>query len=60
MSDSPLLDGRDLPLEDAIDECERHSFASIVCCLPGALAFYFDEVATPRTRLLLRRTASDR
>ena len=55
MSDSPELDGRDMPLDEAVSECEVYSFASILCCLPGELAFFFDEVAAPRNRVLLRR-----
>lgn len=55
ISDSPDLDGRDMPLEEAVSLCEAFSFASVVCCVPGELAFYFDEVMGPRNRLLLRR-----
>lgn len=55
VSDSPELDGRDMPLSEAVRACEDWSFASVLCCVPGGLAFYFDEVAAPRERLLLRR-----
>lgn len=55
ISDSPELDGRDLPLDEALTECEGYSFASVLCCVPGALAFFFDELRTPRNRVLLRR-----
>jgi hypothetical protein len=55
ISDSPELDARDIPLAEAVDACENHSFASVLCCVSGELAFFFDEVATPRTRVLLRR-----
>lgn len=55
ISDCSELDGQYLPLEEAIFACERCGFASVVCCVPGVLAFYFDESASPRRRLLLRR-----
>jgi hypothetical protein len=58
MSDSSELDGRDMPLEEAVSACEAHSFASVLCCVPGKLAFYFDEIAAPRNRVLLRRPGS--
>ena len=35
---------------------QAHSFASVLCCVPGTLAFFFDEVAAPRNRMLLRRS----
>jgi hypothetical protein len=47
ISDDPALDGRDLPLEDAVEAAEAYSFASVLCCVPGKLACFFDEVATP-------------
>lgn len=55
MSDSSELDGRDMPLDEAVSACEAYSFVSVLCCVPGKLAFFFDEVATPRNRVLLRR-----
>src|SRR4051794_38061209 len=30
MSDSSELDGRDMPLDEAVGACERHSFASVL------------------------------
>ena len=55
MSDSPELDGRGMSLDEAVSACESCSFASILCCVPGALAFFFDELQAPRNRVLLRR-----
>jgi hypothetical protein len=49
------LDGRDAPLAEAVSAAERYWFASILCCVPGELAVFFDETAAPRTRVLLRR-----
>lgn len=60
ISDNPELDGRELTLRAAVDAAEKCAFASILCCIPGTLAFYFDEVAAPRNRLLLERRDLDR
>ena len=57
ISDDPSLDGHDLPLAEAVAAAERHLFASVLCCRPGSLAFYFDEIASPRRRIKLRRAA---
>ena len=58
ISDDPELDGRDLPLADAIARAEDFDFASILCCDPGRLAFFFDEARVDRLRLLLSRPAT--
>ena len=55
ISDSPELDGRDMSLDEAVSACEGYSFASVLCCVPGKLAFFYDEIAGPRNRVLLRR-----
>lgn len=55
ISNAPDLDGRDMPLDDAVSACEGYPFASVLCCLPGKLAFFVDEVAAPRNRVLLLR-----
>ena len=55
VSDDPKLDGQSLPVVEAVEAAEMNSFASVLCCVPGKLAFFFDEVAAPRNRLLLKR-----
>ncbi len=55
ISDSAELDGRDMALVEAVSACEAFFFASVLCCVPGELAFYFDEVIAGRDRVLLRR-----
>ncbi len=55
ISDSEDMDGREMVLEEAVEACEAFSFASIVCCIPGVLAFFWDEESTPRDRVLLYR-----
>jgi hypothetical protein len=55
ISDNPSIDGQDMPLEDAIQAAESQSFASVLCCIPGQLALYIDELEAPRRCLLLRK-----
>ncbi len=55
ISEDSAIDGRDMPLAGAVEAAEWYSFASILCCVPGRLAFFFGEVGTPRLVLLLRR-----
>jgi hypothetical protein len=55
ISGDRTLDGADLPLAQAVAAAELYSFASILCCVPGQLAFFSDEIYAPRVRLLLRR-----
>ena len=40
MVDSLDIDGEDLPLEDALAQVIAHDFGSVLCCLPGRLAFH--------------------
>ena len=56
ISDDDELDGRSMPLDEAVRACEQFDFASILCCIPGKLAFYFDESMAPRIKMLLRRS----
>ena len=56
ISDDPTLDGRTLSLADAIEAAEIHPFASLLCCVPGKLALFFDEAGSTRNRLLLKRS----
>lgn len=58
ISNSSEFDGRDMPLNEAVSACEGYPFASVLCCIPGQLAFFFDEVAAPRIRVLLRQPRS--
>lgn len=50
------VDGQEMSLADAVNAAESYSFASVLCCRPGELAFFFDEIAAPRNRWLLRRS----
>lgn len=49
------LDGRELPLEQAVAEVEKAGWGTVISCIPGRLAYYHDECG--ERRLLLERTA---
>jgi len=55
ISDDDELDGRSMPLDEAVRACEEFDFASILCCIPGKLAFFYDEAMVRRNRVLLKR-----
>jgi hypothetical protein len=56
ISDSPDLDGRELPISQAVMEVEQHGWGTLVCCLPGRLAYFYGE--NGEQRLLLQRSVS--
>ena len=43
ISNDSALDGRDLPLAEAVSRAERFHFASVICCVPGQLALFLGE-----------------
>lgn len=47
------IDGRSLALAEAVDAADRFGCGTLLCCLPGELAFYIGE--SGEQRLLLRR-----
>ena len=53
ISDVAELDGREMPLREAIDETESHMWGTLIGCLPGRLAYYYGEAG--EQRLLLER-----
>lgn len=55
ISEDSTIDGRDLPLGEAVDAAESFDFCSVLCGLPGRVAFAFGEAYAPRIRVLLRR-----
>lgn len=55
ISDDPSLDGQEFELAHAVTSAEAASFASLICCDLGKVALFFDEIAAPRRRLLLKR-----
>jgi len=40
MADTLDIDGEDSPLREALAEVIAHDFGSVLCCLPGRLAFH--------------------
>src|SRR5690606_24346034 len=53
ISDTTALDGRELPLSQAVEETELGGWGTIISCVPGQLAYYYDECG--ERRLLLER-----
>ena len=53
ISADPDLDGKDMPLGEAIEEVELRLQGTIICCIPGQLAYYYGE--SGEERLLLKR-----
>jgi hypothetical protein len=54
ISDIAAIDGQDLPLRAAIERAELEGWGTLICCVPGRLAYYIDEAGSQR-RLLLER-----
>ncbi len=48
------LDGREFLLEEAVIETVSGGWGTIVSCIPGKLAYYYDECG--ERRMLLQRT----
>lgn len=55
ISDTQELDGKTLPLDDAIREIELNGWGTIVSCIPGRLAYYYGERG--ERRVLLEKKA---
>jgi hypothetical protein len=55
ISDVESLDGRSMPIGEAIEAAEFAGFGTILCCMAGRLACYIDEAGTER-RILLERS----
>jgi hypothetical protein len=53
ISAAASLDGLELPLAEAVSEVDQSGWATIVCCVPGRLAYYHDECG--ERRVLLER-----
>jgi hypothetical protein len=54
LSDIPTIDGQELPLDDAIDQVEFGMWGTLISCVPGRLAYYYDECGA--RRWLLQRS----
>ena len=53
ISSSEQLDGKTLPLDEAVSETEFHGWGTLISCIPGRLAYYYGEAG--ETRALLER-----
>ena len=58
ISDCRDMDGREMPLEDAVAHAESVGWGTILCCIPGRLAYYLDEAGSERRILLSRSPAN--
>jgi hypothetical protein len=56
VSSAAELDGRVMALRDALDAVPRHGWGTIVSCIPGRLAYYYDEEGVRRCILKLKRS----
>ena len=43
ISDAGALDGREMSLHEALNETSFQGFGTIICCIPGRLAYYRGE-----------------
>ena len=57
VSDCVEIDGREMPLAEAVWQAELLGFGTLISCLPGTLAYYHDEAGTRRRWLLERSTS---
>ena len=55
ISDYREIDGREMPIDDAVRQAEASGMGTLLCCVPGRLAYYVGEFG--EHRLLLRRNA---
>ena len=55
ISDDREIDGREMLIEDAVRDAEASGLGSLLCCVPGRLAYYIGE--SGGQRFLLRRNA---
>lgn len=55
VSCTAALDARELPLSQAVAEAESGGWGTLIVCVPGRLAYYYDECG--ERRMLLKRAA---
>jgi hypothetical protein len=48
ISDACEIDGRTMPLQEAIDTIEHEGWGTLVGCIPGRLAYYYGEEGEQR------------
>jgi hypothetical protein len=52
LSDTAALDGREMPLAEAVPAVELAGWGSIISCISGKLAYFYDERGLRRSLLL--------
>lgn len=57
VSDVTEIDGREMPLEEAVAEAESGGWGTLISCVAGRLGCYIDEAGTKRRLLLVRAEA---
>ena len=57
VSDVAAIDGRELPLAEAVATAELAGWGTLISCIPGRLGCYLDEAGTKRRLLLVRPDA---
>jgi hypothetical protein len=56
LSATDALDGRELPLAEAVAQAHSGGWGTLLSCIPGRLAYYYDECG--ERRMLLKRAAT--
>lgn len=51
ISGHAAIDARWLPLAEAVHEAAMGGYATLLCCVPGKLAYFYDEVGERRALL---------
>ncbi len=54
------IDGREMPLAEAVDLAEAGGWGTILSCIPGHLACYIDERGSNRRMILAREADASR
>jgi hypothetical protein len=55
ISDVRRLDGKMMPLDEAVDEVDYGHSGTVISCIPGKLAYYYGEDGQPRAVLSARK-----
>lgn len=53
ISESPNIDGKEMPLREAIEEVLGYGLGSLLSCIPGSLVYYEGEM--PNDRYILKK-----
>jgi hypothetical protein len=56
LSNTAALDGREMPLDEAVEGAAMGGWGTIISCIPGRLAYYYDECGARRFLLVRPET----